>query len=432
MNPVREFLLGVKAATASNPIMHPAYGVGGWWANRGGRKTVDLRKVGDGLSNSATYATVSSLGNAYAEPTIREYERVDSSWQIVEKSPVTELLADPNPHIEPDLMWAYEVAAIASTGAAYYHKRRDQLGQVYELWPLYPQFIRPETDEGSGDFISRWLYQAPGTMEIEVPVEDIIQRRWQINRTDHRIGWSALSEILIEIMQDQEASRFSTALLVNMGVPGVVLSPGDPDDPGPSDPSAVAREFKTKFSGEKVGEPFVASRSLKVDMISFNPEQMDLSALRRVPEERITAALGWPAILAGLGAGLDRATYSNAETLREFATEQRLIPLWRASGRQWTRQLLRDVPTYGPVNTQRELRFDLTEVRALQKDEKEEVDKLDVAIQGGWATVAEGRRSLNLPVVPTHDVFLRTISKEAVGETDDPFTSDPVTDPDDA
>lgn len=414
MNPVRDFITGLKAAPV-NRIPFAQYGTGGWWAATPQR--LDMRALGDGLGNSAVFATVASLGRAYAEPTIREYERIDSEWQIVEDSFVAELLADPNPHIETELMFAYEVAAIASTGSAFYHKTRDGLGQIMELWPLYPSYMRPDTT--TDDFLTHWLYQVPGAMEVRIPVEDVVQRRWQIDRRDHRLGWSPLKEILIEILQDQEAAKFSTALLTNLGVPGVVLSPADTEDPGPADPAAISADFQARFSGENRGRPFVSNRSLKVDIVSFNPDQMDLTALRRVPEERITAALGWPAILVGLGAGLTATSGTGeAGTIREFATEQSLIPMWGAGGKQWTNQLLYD-PAYGPKNTKRQLRFDLSEVRALQKDEDDLVKRLDMAIQGGWATVAEGRRAINLPVLPVHDVFLRAINKEAINETED-------------
>ena len=176
MNPVREFLTGWKAQS-SNAVPFPAFGVGGWWSEPA-RSKIDLRKVGDGLSNSAAYATTASLGAAYAEPDIREYERVDGEWVPVDESPAAELLADPNPHIETDLMWQYEVAAIAATGSAFYHKRRDQLGQVMELWPLYPSFIKPHTPTGGDEFIAHWIYQVPGGREVLIPAVKVFDR-WQ-------------------------------------------------------------------------------------------------------------------------------------------------------------------------------------------------------------------------------------------------------------
>ena len=72
----------------------------------------------------------------------------------------------------------------------------------------------------------------------------------------------------------------------------------------------------------------VLSGAMNVEIVSFSPDQMKLAELRRIPEERVSAVLGVPAVLAGLGAGLDSATYSNTKELREFFTESKIVPMW--------------------------------------------------------------------------------------------------------
>ena len=79
---------------------------------------------------------------------------------------------------------------------------------------------------------------------------------------------------------------------------------------------------------------------MNIEKLAFSPKDLDIGLLRQVPEERISAVLGVPAILAGLGAGLKHATYSNARELREFFTENKLIPLWRMVGEEVTQQIL--------------------------------------------------------------------------------------------
>ena len=52
------------------------------------------------------------------------------------------------------------------------------------------------------------------------------------------------------------------------------------------------------------GKPHVSTAPIRIEQFGFSPEQMSLKDLRRLPEERISALLGIPAIVAGLGAGL--------------------------------------------------------------------------------------------------------------------------------
>jgi len=421
MNPLTAIREGARLK-AANDLKFPQFG--GWWTVTP-RATIDLRKAGDGLSNSATAAVVRSLGTAFSEPPIREYRRVESQWEEVEDSSAAELVNNPNPWMESELLAKYEVAAIATTGSAYFHIVRNALDDPVALYPLYPQFMEPKTDNANV-LQTHWRYTVPGGQAVNIPMEDIVHRRWDVDRNDHRRGWAPLKDVLLEVLQDQEAAMFSTALLTNMGVPGVVLSPKDPNDPGPSDPAKVAQAFQSKFTGANRGQPFVANNALQVDMVSFNPDQMDLTSLRRVPEERITAALGWPAILAGLGAGLTATSgKGEANTLRENATESKLVPEWRLAGKQWTRQLLWQ-DAYGGVDPSKELRYDLSDVRALQQDETDLVSRMDVGIKGGWISVAEGRRAAGLPIEEQHEVFLRSVSVEAVGVDQDALIVDDI------
>ncbi len=424
MNPVKEFMTGVALKAAGvNDLPFPTQPEG-LFRFHPNQKILNYRKVGDGLSNSAVSAVVRSMGRAYGEPTMREYERVDGQDHIVEDSEVAALIANPNPFMEPEMIGLYAVAAISTTGAGYLHKVRNVLGDIIQLWPLYPEFIHPVTPQDGTEFLTDWKYTPPGGREFPIPAEDIIQLRWEMNRHDFRLGHAPLQDVLLEVLQDHEAAEFSTALLTNLGVPGVVLSPKDPDE-RISDPTALAKDFQSKFTGTKRGQPFVGGAALQVEMVSFSPKDMDLTALRRVPEERISAVLGWPAILAGLGAGLTSTSgRGESSTLREDAIESTLIPLWKLAGRQLTRQLLFDEQSFGPPNPKRSLQMDLTEVRALKKDEKDEVDKIDTAVQGGWAMVSEARTLIGLPVKKNHEVFLRNISTFPVRSDEDPTLTD--------
>ena len=430
MNPVKEFATGMAIKAAGvNALPFPVQ-PGGLFRFLPNQKVLNYRKVGDRLSNSAVSAVIRSMGRAYGEPTMREYERIDGQDHIVENSEVQKLIANPNDFMEPEMIWLYTVASIATTGSGYLHKVRNLMGGILELWPLYPEFVTPVTPQDGSVFLSGWKYTPPGGQQFFIPTEDMIQLKWELNRHDFRLGHAPLHDVLLEVLQDHEAAEFSTALLTNLGVPGVVISPKDPTE-RISNPKQVATDFQTKFTGTKRGEPFVGGGALNVEMVSFSPKDMDLTALRRVPEERISAVLGWPAILAGLGAGLTSTSgRGESSTLREDAIESTLIPLWKLAGRQLTRQLLND-KGFGTVPPTHSLQMDLTEVRALKKDEKDEVEKIDTAVQGGWATVAEARTLIGLPVEKSHEVFIRNISTFAVGQAENAIAAASEPDGDD-
>jgi hypothetical protein len=131
-----------------------------------------------------------------------------------------------------------------------------------------------------------------------------------------------------------------------------------------------------RFGGDNRGMPLVMKGPSKVAVLSFSPQQMRMTELRRVPEERISAALGVPAIVAGLGVGLDHATYSNVSQAREAFYEQCLIPMQRLLAAEIQTQLVRDFGDTGKLR----VRFDLSEVRVLQAD----LNELHSRVRDDW------------------------------------------------
>jgi hypothetical protein len=92
---------------------------------------------------------------------------------------------------------------------------------------------------------------------------------------------------------------------------------------------------------------------------------MDLKTLRRVPEERISGVLGIAAVVAGLGAGLERSTFTNYGEARKAAYEESVIPEQKVVAAELLVQLL---PEWADtIATTYVVDFDVTHVRALQE-----------------------------------------------------------------
>jgi hypothetical protein len=148
-------------------------------------------------------------------------------------------------------------------------------------------------------------------------------------------------------------------------------------------------------------------RPTEVSKFGFSPEELNLQALRRIPEERVTAALGVAAIVAGLGAGLDRSTFTNFAEAREAAYEEKIVPTQRQIADDIWKQLL---PEFEDVPDEFDCDFDLSRVRVLMGDQNALAQRWSTIVMGGIAEVAEARRDLGLPVEDTHRVFLRPLS----------------------
>ncbi|MDP2728064.1 MAG: phage portal protein, partial [Dehalococcoidia bacterium] len=233
--------------------------------------------------------------------------------------------------------------------------------------------------------------------------EDVVQFRDGVDPSNPRKGLSPIKSLFREIFTDDEAANMTASLLRNMGVPGVIISPKQGTLTIPA-AKQIKATYKENFSGDKKGEPMVMEGDTSIQQFGFSPEQMQLRALRGIPEERITSVLGINAAVVGLGAGL--ATTKVGATLREYreeAFESTMIPLYREMGSELTHQLLADFKT----GKDWRVVFDLSKVRVLQDDENKRAERVRGIVSDGLATIAEGRRSLGMLVLPEHEVYLR-------------------------
>jgi HK97 family phage portal protein len=382
-------------------------------------ETKQLEEIGDGSANSAVIACLNVLSTAFSEPMLQIVKMDnDGNREVNFQHPLFDLWRRPNPFMSSNLISHYIVLAINTTGDAFLYKNRNNKGEVVQLVPLMPNLVEVRGNEEK--LITHYNYFADGNGEpLKLPYDDVVHIRQGIDPNDHRRGHAPLKGVLREILGDEAAGQWSAALLHNMAVPGVVLSPRNDAMGGPTreEAEAISESYKQKFGGNNRGAPMVLSGSMNVDIVSFSPDQMKLQELRRLPEERISAVLGVPAILAGLGAGLDSATYNNTRELREFFTEQKLIPLWKTVANELTHQLL--LPDF--KDTEYICDYDYTKVRALQEDMDELYKRVNTGVQGGWITIGEARRVVGLETDDRHNIYLRPLNMIQIGTDGEPL-----------
>tara|TARA_R100000655_G_scaffold99933_1_gene144115 strand:+ start:17253 stop:18758 length:1506 start_codon:yes stop_codon:yes gene_type:complete len=361
----------------------------------------DLDGLGNGQSNSIAVACLQVLGISFSEATLKIVTKdIEGNTQDIPNHPFSLLMRRPNMYMSGDVVQQYIINAMHVCGDAYLLKQRNESGELVALYPLMPEQVTPKGNEE--ELITHYIYEMDSGKVI-IQKQDLVHLRLGLDPNDHKVGFSPLKTVLREVYGDESAGQMATALLANMGVPSVMITPKDEYGPSAEEAEQIAKKYQQKVGGKNRGKPLVMSGAMNVEKLSFSPKDLDLGLLRQLPEERISAVLGVPAILAGLGAGLRNATYSNAKELREFFTENKLIPLWRMVGEELTQQIL--IKEY-EVDSTTSAEYDFSEVRALQADVNDMYQRLDVGVQGGWITIAEARQSVGLPTTPDQEVYL--------------------------
>ena len=359
----------------------------------------------NGYQSAIIMACVNWIQRTFPEAPIYLRKRnQDGSWDDSFEHPMLTLMDTPNPYYDGLLLQSASIADYNIDGNAYWRKIRSASGRAVQLWWIPSTLIEPAWNQSHQDYITHYEY-SPGGYPEKVDPLDIVHFRYGLDPNNIRKGLSPLKSLFREVFTDDEAANMTASLLRNLGVPGVVISP---KEGAPGMTSEVGKDikdwFKSSFTGDKRGEPLVMSGSTHVEQFGFNPQQMDLKNLRQIPEERISGVLGVPAIVAGLGAGLARSTFSNMQEAREMAYESNIIPSQRVFGSVIKRQLLNE---FEDEIMAWQVAYDLSEVRVLQEDENKKAERVTKMVSGGFVTVADAQRETNMPVDETQNIYLR-------------------------
>lgn len=386
---------GVKALSSMVFRRYPSWR---FWRLPGSRFNY-AGEVGDGTRSSTVMAPLLWIGRNFPEAPPMLWERRGMEEEKRPDHEMLRLLVRPNQYYTGPIFWHATVLDRFVSGNAYWLKIRDKAGRVIELWWAPSFLITPKGDDKT--FITHYEYRPDGAM-IEIPPEEIVHFRFGLDSDDPKLGRSPLQSVLREVFTDDEAATYTAALLRNGGVPGIIVAPDGDHVPADDDVKATKAYVKQEFGGDNRGNALVMSGPTKIQEFGFSPDQMNLKDLRRVPEERVTAVLGVPAMVAGLGAGLDRSTFTNFAEAREAAYEENIIPTQRIMAEELRFQLL---PDFHEDPWAYRFGFDLSEVRVLQDDRLKQAERLEKLYRGKVIKRAEARRELGYEVTEEDEAY---------------------------
>jgi HK97 family phage portal protein len=346
-------------------------------------------------ANSAVFACLQAICTAYVEAPLVVYRQMSPKEREPQfDSPLQAFLDFPNPELDLLEIMAWVQWAKHVDGNAYLRKLRagdEVTGNVVELWPISPTRVEPKTIKGSGDLVSYYRYYDRPGHYTDIPRENMVHFRMGTDDRDHRLGCAPLKRLLREVSSDDQATRYADRLLANLAINGLSLEfDKDRDAIDQAQADELKARIQAAYTGDNVGAVSVLSPGAKLVSHGFSPEQMDLKVLHRVPEERISAVLRVPAIVAGLGAGLDRSTFANYAEANQSFTENTVLGLYRADDKKLTHSLAGDFTSDRKVS----IAHDISQMRALQDDEDKKATRLRTYVEAGILDVDEARAEI--------------------------------------
>jgi len=215
-----------------------------------------------------------------------------SGQKEVQVNDIVELLKDPmNGAIPPSIVWGNYIQDYLLLGNAFLRKIRGLGNSVIALEYLPGDMVRPVGNDKVS--VLYYIYTTQG-QEYRIEKEDLIHWRYGRDTVDIRIGRSPITSVLREIAADNQASSTAYGLIKNGALPSMIIGPDANDssvDISPDDAKTIKRRLREDFATDNAGGIAVLSGAYKMERVSFSPNELNLSEIRRLPEERIPAAL---------------------------------------------------------------------------------------------------------------------------------------------
>jgi len=372
-------------------------------------------QIGDGTSSDVLMTPVRWLQRAIVEAPLMT---LDGDGKPIEHSDLTALLNKPNPFYSLEVLLAGTALSLSIDGNAYWIVAHSSTGRPVELWYASHTNVEPVWPDRSdnSNFVTHYKYEVgagsqnikPAGVEIE-GVDDleeglsIIHFRDGVDPSNLRKGLSPVKGLLREIWTDNEAAMFTAALLKNNGVPGTVISPKGDYSLTPDQAKAAKAHAEEHFTGSNRGKPLVNLGPCDVQQFGFSPKELDLSPLRDISEERVTAALGVPAAVVGFGAGLQSTRVgATMKELRQLAWLNGVIPMQRTIAGELGRSL-------GEAFNAESVAFDNSNVEALRENQDLKAARLGRLVRDSVLTRSEARVELGYEQEARDEVYLLSI-----------------------
>lgn len=347
--------------------------------------------AGDPTQSSLFVAAMTVVGNSIVEPDL-QVRRLTSKLQddeIVEGHPLVQLWNRPNAYYDGRTMLKAVIMSWIICGNAYLIKERNDDGKVIELWWEPHDTIRPVYPKDGSRFISHYeLNRDPN--KIPRAVEDVLHFRNGLSLTNPRLGFDTSSSILREVYADNESANWYANLMANDAAFRYFLTVDNKaGDLQQDDIENIKKLLMAQVTGDnRFKSPIITNAEPK--KIQWSPEELDLRRQRYLAEERFAAVKGIPPEVMELGAGKEHSIYNNIREARERFTEMYLCPLWAHIGHTLDHFLL---PEFGSSDEEF-CYFDLSQVRALQEDEKDKHKRIADDYLAGVISRYEARQAL--------------------------------------
>jgi len=318
--------------------------------------------------------------------------------QRIDRHPLLDILARPNPMYSGKEMIESLVAFLQISGNAYLECVDGLSGGVGELYVLRPD--RMTLVPGPSGWPARYEYKVGGqahSFQVDATTgQSPIKHLKLFHPLDDHYGLSPLEACAFGIDIHNASQGWNKSMLDNAARPSgaLVFEPreGEPASLSDEQFTRLKDELENQYQGARnAGRPFLLEGGLKWQQIALSPHDMDFVQSKHVAAREIALAFGVPPMLLGIPGD---ATYANYAEANRALWRLTLLPLLEklvAALNGWL------VPRYGD---DLRLDFDRDAIPALAVEREALWNRLGTA---GFLTTNEKRAILGFDPVDGGD-----------------------------
>ena len=340
--------------------------------------------------STAVHAAVRVLSEAVSRPPLEVWQRMGPSSDYKPAGvdhPLQRLLDRPNDVWDGGQLLRAIEGRLALWGTAYVVMVQDGDGVPYEMWPLRPDEVHVVAREDDR-VVRGFIHETAEGRVAYLPEEMLWYRRF--NPMNSFSGFSSMVPARSAVDMGTEALRFNRRFYVHSAMPSdvVMTTEGNPQQ---EQIDQLLEMWEMRLANpDTAHRPMVLSSGLDMKRLGSSHSDMEFIAALQWSVEEVSRAFGVPKVFLS---EFEDATLANVRTMEQFLWRNTIIPELKMLEDGINHRL---VPHFARFPNELTVRFNLSNVEAVQESQSDRAERLATLVSAGIMSVEEARRELDV------------------------------------
>ncbi len=358
-----------------------------------GEDSVELSPAQHGeyyARSTAVHAAVRVLAEAVSRPPLEVWQRSapgSESDLAGPNHPLQRLLDRPNDVWDGGQLLRAVESRLSLWGSAFVAMARDRDGVPYEIWPLRSDEVHVVAD-ATDRSVRGFIHETAEGRVAYLPEEMLWYRRFNPSRP--LAGFSSMSPAREAVDMSSEALRFNRRFYIHSAMPTDLVVTTE-IGLGEEQTDSFLDTWNERMSNpDQAHQPIIVSGGIDIKRLGSNHSEMEFIAALQWSVEEVSRAFGVPKVFLS---EFEDATLANVRTMEQFLWRNTIIPELKMLEDGINHRL---APHFARFPNELVVRFNLSDVEAVQESQSDRADRLATLVGAGIMTVDEARRELGV------------------------------------